>query len=64
MGPRLIRALVRVLLAIFYRRLDVAGLEHVPSRGPLIVAANHGNGLIDPMLLVLLALFDRLGAHL
>jgi len=51
-GPRLIRALVRVLLAIFYRRLDVAGLEHVPSRGPLIVAANHGNGLIDPMLLM------------
>jgi 1-acyl-sn-glycerol-3-phosphate acyltransferase len=51
-GPRLIRALVRVLLAIFYRRLDVAGLEHVPPRGPLIVAANHGNGLIDPMLLI------------
>ncbi len=52
MGPRLIRALVRVLLAVFYRRLDVAGLEHVPARAPLIVAANHQNGLIDPMLLM------------
>lgn len=52
MGPRLIRAFVRVLLAVFYRRLDVAGLEHVPSEGPLIVAANHQNGLIDPMLLL------------
>ena len=52
MGPRLIRALVRVLLALFYRRLDVAGLEHVPSRGPLVVAANHQNGLVDPMLLM------------
>lgn len=52
MGPRLIRAFVRVLLAVFYRRLDVAGLEHVPARGPLIVAANHQNGLIDPMLLL------------
>lgn len=52
MGPRLIRAFVRALLAVFYRRLDVAGLEHVPARGPLIVAGNHQNGLIDPMLLL------------
>jgi 1-acyl-sn-glycerol-3-phosphate acyltransferase len=51
-GPRLIRAFVRVLLAAFYRRVDVAGLEHVPAAGPLIVAANHQNGLIDPMLLL------------
>jgi 1-acyl-sn-glycerol-3-phosphate acyltransferase len=51
-GPRLIRAFVRALLAIFYRRLDVAGLEHVPRHGPLIVAANHQNGLVDPMLLL------------
>ena len=52
MGPRLIRAFVRALLAVFYRQLDVAGLEHVPAHGPLIVAANHQNGLIDPMLLL------------
>jgi 1-acyl-sn-glycerol-3-phosphate acyltransferase len=51
-GPRLIRAFVRLLLSLFYRRVDVAGLEHVPARGPLIVAANHQNGLIDPMLLL------------
>ena len=52
MGPRLIRAFVRTLLAVFYRRLDVAGLEQVPAQGPLIVAANHQNGLVDPMLLL------------
>jgi glycerol-3-phosphate O-acyltransferase / dihydroxyacetone phosphate acyltransferase len=51
-GPRLIRAFVRVLLAVFYRRIDVSGLEHVPAQAPLIVAANHQNGLIDPMLLL------------
>jgi 1-acyl-sn-glycerol-3-phosphate acyltransferase len=51
-GPRLIRGVVRALLAVFYRRLDVAGLERVPAGGPLIVAANHQNGLIDPMLLL------------
>jgi 1-acyl-sn-glycerol-3-phosphate acyltransferase len=51
-GPRLVRVLVRVLLAIFYRRIDLAGLEHLPARAPLIVAANHQNGLVDPMLLL------------
>jgi 1-acyl-sn-glycerol-3-phosphate acyltransferase len=52
MGPRLIRALVRALLAIFYRRVDVVGLERVPATGGLIVAANHQNGLVDPMMLI------------
>jgi glycerol-3-phosphate O-acyltransferase / dihydroxyacetone phosphate acyltransferase len=41
-----------VLLTIFYRRLDVTGLERLPATAPLIVAANHQNGLIDPMLLI------------
>ena len=52
MGPRLIRALVRALLAIFYRRVDVDGVERVPPAGGLIVAANHQNGLVDPMMLM------------
>ena len=52
MGPRLIRALVRALLAIFYRRVDVVGVERVPAEGGLIVAANHQNGLVDPMMLM------------
>src|SRR5262249_37651396 len=52
MGPQLIRALVRALLTIFYRRVDVVGLERVPAAGGLIVAANHQNGLVDPMMLM------------
>jgi 1-acyl-sn-glycerol-3-phosphate acyltransferase len=51
-GPRLVRALVRALLAVFYRRLEAVGLEHVPPAGPLLIAANHQNGLVDPMLLL------------
>jgi glycerol-3-phosphate O-acyltransferase / dihydroxyacetone phosphate acyltransferase len=49
---RIIRLLVRALVALFYRRIDVVGLEHIPARGPLIVAANHQNALVDPMLLL------------
>lgn len=52
MGPRLIRVFVRALLAIFYRRVDIVGLEHVPAAGGLVVAANHQNGLVDPMMVL------------
>lgn len=47
-----LRALFRVVVDVFYRRVEVVGLEHVPSAGPLIVTANHQNALVDPMLLV------------
>src|SRR4030095_5084132 len=57
MGYGLVRALVRGVLALFYRRIDVVGLEHIPEVGPLIIAANHQNALVDPMLL--LALIPR-----
>jgi glycerol-3-phosphate O-acyltransferase/dihydroxyacetone phosphate acyltransferase len=49
---RAIRQLVRLLVTVFYRRIETAGLEHVPARGPLILAATHQNALIDPMLLI------------
>jgi len=51
---RLTRALARLLLAIFYRSAEVQGLERVPARGPVLFVANHGNALIDPIVLVAL----------
>jgi glycerol-3-phosphate O-acyltransferase / dihydroxyacetone phosphate acyltransferase len=42
------------VLGLFYRRIDLMGLEHIPESGPLIVAANHQNALVDPMLLLAL----------
>ena len=46
------RGLARLLLAVFYRRIEVRGLERVPASGPLVVAANHHNALVDAMLLL------------
>ncbi len=51
--PRLVRPLARLLLAIFFRTIEVVGAEKVPRRGPLVFAANHINGLVDPALLLI-----------
>jgi glycerol-3-phosphate O-acyltransferase / dihydroxyacetone phosphate acyltransferase len=41
------RALVTLAMRIFFRRIAVRGAEHIPSAGPVILAANHPSGLID-----------------
>jgi len=56
MGYRLVRGFIRLLLRLFYRRVDVVGAERIP-RGPLIITANHHNSLVDPMLIM--ATFSR-----
>ena len=57
MGYRLVRGIVRILLWLFYRRIDIVGRDRIPAAGPVIVAPNHHNALVDAMLIV--ATFDR-----
>src|SRR5438093_13233420 len=52
MGYRIIRGLTRLLLWLFYRRVEVVNGERIPLRGPVIIAANHHNALVDPMLIM------------
>jgi glycerol-3-phosphate O-acyltransferase / dihydroxyacetone phosphate acyltransferase len=52
MGYRLVRGFIRLLLRLFYRRVDVVGADRIPTSGPLIIAANHHNSLVDPMLIM------------
>lgn len=44
----------RFSLRIFYRRIEMVGLEHVPD-GPVVYAVNHPNGLVDPLFLLCFA---------
>lgn len=48
-------ALSRLVLRVFYRRLEVSGLERIPDSGPTILVLNHPNGLMDPLLLLCLS---------
>lgn len=49
---RFLVALFRALLRVFYRRVEVTGLENVPTDRGIVYAVNHPNGLIDPMFIV------------
>lgn len=57
MTYRLVRALTRLLLWLFYGRVDVVGRERIPATGGVVVAANHHNSVVDAMLIV--AVFPR-----
>ena len=45
----LMRAVARIALRWFYRDIHVEGAERVPASGPLLVAINHPNALVDVM---------------
>ena len=49
------RGLFGLVLRIFFRRIEISGLERVPREGPVIFVLNHPNGLIDPGFLLCLA---------
>ena len=44
-------ALARTVLRIFFRRIEIRGAERIPP-GPVVLVANHPNGLADALLLI------------
>ncbi|MEM6325722.1 MAG: 1-acyl-sn-glycerol-3-phosphate acyltransferase [Bacteroidota bacterium] len=54
---RLLRAVVRTALRLFFREIAVEGREHIPTTGGGLLVAWHPNGVIDPGLM--LAAFPR-----
>ncbi len=50
--PGWIPGLARLLLHVFFGRIEVVGLARVPAGRPLLYLANHNNGLVDPVLVV------------
>ena len=52
---RIIVAVVRLALRIYFQRIEVTGVEHVPLNTPVIFVLNHPNALVDPVFLLCLA---------
>ena len=52
---RIIVAVLRFALRIYFQRIEVTGLEHVPQDTPVIFVLNHPNALVDPVFLLCLA---------
>ena len=55
MFRRILCAVLRLALRIYFRRVEVVGLENVPADKPVIFVLNHPNALVDPVFLLCLA---------
>lgn len=51
LGQRFWKLFCRFLVWAFYRQVEVAGLENIPSEGPTLICANHVNALADALLI-------------
>jgi glycerol-3-phosphate O-acyltransferase/dihydroxyacetone phosphate acyltransferase len=52
---RAVAAIIRVAARIFFRRIEIGGIDRVPEGWPVIFAVNHPNGLIDALFLLCFA---------
>ena len=43
---------LRLVLRVFFRRIEIAGADRIPASGPALFVLNHPNGLVDPLFLL------------
>jgi glycerol-3-phosphate O-acyltransferase/dihydroxyacetone phosphate acyltransferase len=55
MTRRIIVAILRFAMRVYFRRVEVVGREQVPLQSPVIFVLNHPNALVDPAFLLCLA---------
>ena len=49
---RILAWFLRVVTRVFFRQIEVVGLDHIPATGGVLFAGNHPNSLIDPILII------------
>jgi 1-acyl-sn-glycerol-3-phosphate acyltransferase len=45
-----LKQLIKLSIFFFFKKIVVTGKEHIPAQGPLILAVNHPNTFMDPLL--------------
>ncbi len=48
----LMRGIVWIFHSVFYKKIVITGHENIPENKPLILAPNHQNALMDPLLVI------------
>jgi glycerol-3-phosphate O-acyltransferase / dihydroxyacetone phosphate acyltransferase len=51
-ADEVMRLLARLLVRVFFRRIELEGADHLPQDAPVVLVANHLNGLVDGLLLI------------
>ncbi len=51
-GEWLITQLARILVRVFFRSVELDSVDRIPAPGPVVLVANHTNGLVDGLLLM------------
>jgi|GEM_PF-297727 len=54
---RLFWCLANIAIRVFYGKIEVSGIESIPKDGPLLIASNHPNGFLEPIIMA--CLFPR-----
>jgi glycerol-3-phosphate O-acyltransferase/dihydroxyacetone phosphate acyltransferase len=49
---RILSWFLRMVSRVFFRHIEVVGLENIPTDGAILFAGNHPNSLIDPILII------------
>lgn len=49
---RILAWFLRVVTRVFFRQVEIVGIENIPPTGGVLFAGNHPNSLIDPILII------------
>jgi 1-acyl-sn-glycerol-3-phosphate acyltransferase len=50
-----LKRIIKVTLVVFFKKIVVSGKQHIPTKGPLIIVANHPNTFMDPLIVAALS---------